>query len=93
MIISLMPFFAAGCQTFVSPLSQWRAAYDGNLVRGPSKDEMADITDPASSNNLFDRWITPRRSAAASAPNSGVDADPGLGWLETHDQTSPRPCR
>src|SRR6516165_9433852 len=61
---SFLPLLSTGCQSFVSPLAQWRAAYDGNLVKGPSKDEMADITGPTSSDRLLDRWITPRRSAA-----------------------------
>src|SRR6516164_5747646 len=62
LILSCLPFSSAGCQSFVSPLAQWRAAYDGNLVKGPSKDEMADVSGPASSDRLLDRWITPRRS-------------------------------
>src|SRR5262249_8306980 len=61
----------AGCQTVANPFSQWRAAYDGNLVKGPTKDEMADVTTATDSQNLFDRWVTPRR-----APGSKTD-DPG----------------
>ena len=66
LFLSLLPCAAAGCQSFVSPLAQWRAAYDGNLVKGPSKDEVADITGPTSSDRLLDRWITPRRSASSN---------------------------
>jgi TolA-binding protein len=61
----------AGCQTVSNPFSQWRAAYDGKLVKGPTKDEMADVTTATDSQNLFDRWLTPRR-----APGSKTD-EPG----------------
>ena len=40
---------SAGCQSFGSPLAQWRAAYDGNLFKGPTKEEMADVSGPADS--------------------------------------------
>jgi outer membrane protein assembly factor BamD (BamD/ComL family) len=56
-----------GCQTFSSPLSQWRAAYDGNLVKGPTKEEMADAASYSDSQNLLDRWLTPRPDAGANS--------------------------
>ncbi len=34
----------AGCTSVVSPLGQWRAAYDGNLFRKLSPEEMADAS-------------------------------------------------
>ena len=46
---------------FQQSLQPWRAAYDGGLIRPISKEEMADASGPADSQNLFDRWVTPRR--------------------------------
>jgi TolA-binding protein len=63
----MLPLGLAGCQSVMTPLSQWRAAYDGNLVKGPSKEEMADVTGPTESNNLLDRWLTPRTTGASAA--------------------------
>jgi TolA-binding protein len=60
----------AGCQSFSGPLTQWRAAYDGSLFKGVSREEMADASSSVDSQNLFDRWLTPRRSADAKAENS-----------------------
>ncbi len=57
-VLALLPL--AGCANFVSPLSQWRAAYDGNLFRKLSPEEMADASGPADPNNLFARWMTPK---------------------------------
>ncbi len=56
-----------GCQTFSSPLSQWRAAYDGNLVKGPTKEEMADAAGFSDSDNLLERWLTPRPDPGAKS--------------------------
>ena len=41
--IAGLALFLTGCQSFASPLATWRAAYDGNLVAGPTKEEMADV--------------------------------------------------
>jgi outer membrane protein assembly factor BamD (BamD/ComL family) len=68
-LLSLLPLCSAGCQSFASPLAQWRAAYDGNLVKGPSKDEMADVTGSAGSDRLLDRWLTPRKSPSGKDPD------------------------
>jgi TolA-binding protein len=57
----------AGCQSFANPLAQWRAAYDGNLVKGPTSEEMADASGPSDSQNLFERWTTPRMSPALNS--------------------------
>jgi TolA-binding protein len=65
--IGLLPLGLSGCQSFASPLAAWRAAYDGNLVKGPTKDEMADVSSPLSSNNFLGRWITPRRDATTDS--------------------------
>jgi TolA-binding protein len=54
----------AGCSSIVSPLAQWRAAYDPNLFKKLSPEEMADASGPADSNNLFQRWLTPRNNPA-----------------------------
>jgi TolA-binding protein len=68
--LAILAVLLAGCQSFSSPLAQWRAAYDGNLFKGVSRDEMADISGPADSQNLFDRWLTPRMSSAAKSDGS-----------------------
>ncbi len=72
----------SGCQTVYNPFSQYRAAYDGNLVKGPTKEEMADASNTSGSQTLFDRWLTPRMS---SATNSAANSDSTLvlgsnGW-------------
>jgi TolA-binding protein len=67
----LLPFLCSGCQTFVSPISAWRAAYDRGLTRGISKDEMADVSGAADSQNFMDRWLTPRRGPISSSNSSG----------------------
>ena len=69
-LVALFPLLFAGCQSFTSPLSAWRAAYDGSLIRPISNEEMADVSGASGSQNLFDRWITPRRSSAGSADGS-----------------------
>ncbi len=63
----LLLSFCGGCQSVSNPLSQWRAAYDGNLVKGPTKEEMADASGPTDSQNLFERWITPRMSPGTNS--------------------------
>ena len=73
-VVALMPLLFTGCQTFTSPLSAWRAAYDGSLIKPISKEEMADAGGAVDSQNLFDRWITPRRSG--SETNSADGSSP-----------------
>jgi outer membrane protein assembly factor BamD (BamD/ComL family) len=68
-IVALLPLLFAGCTSFSGPITQWRQAYDGGLFRGVSKDEMADASGPADSQNLFDRWVTPRQ--AGGTPSDG----------------------
>jgi len=58
----LLSLPSAGCQTISNPLSQWRAAYDGNLIGSPRREEMADATNSTDSQNLLDRWLTPKRT-------------------------------
>ncbi len=65
--LALLPLSIVGCQGFSGPITQWRQAYDGGLFRGVSKDEMADASGPADSQNLFDRWVTPRHAAKGTA--------------------------
>ncbi len=67
----LLPLSSAGCQTFVSPISAWRAAYDRGLTRGVSKEEMADVSGAADSQNFMDRWLAPRRGPISSSDSSG----------------------
>ena len=68
LVLLLVPL--AGCANFVSPLAQWRAAYDSNLFKKLSPEEMADASGPADSNNLFQRWLTPRSNPDAQATES-----------------------
>jgi outer membrane protein assembly factor BamD (BamD/ComL family) len=75
--VTLLPVFLAGCQSFSSPISQWRAAYDGGLFRGVSKDEMADASSSMETANLFDRWLTPRRTPMGKT--EGTDSTLVLG--------------
>ncbi len=63
-------FSLTGCQNFVSPLATLRAAYDGGLVRGPTKEEMSDSSSSMSTDNLRDRWLTPRRSPTNAGSGS-----------------------
>jgi outer membrane protein assembly factor BamD (BamD/ComL family) len=72
MVVALSPVLFAGCQTFISPLSAWRAAYDGSLIKPISKDEMADAGGSGDSQNLFDRWVTPRRSGTGTGIGTGT---------------------
>jgi TolA-binding protein len=62
LLLALTPI--AGCANFVSPLAQWRAAYDGNLFKRLSPEEMADASGTSDSTNLFQRWLTPRGNPA-----------------------------
>ncbi len=82
---------SAGCQSFISPLAQWRAAYDGNLVKGPSKERWPTSTGPTDSDQLFDRWITPRTKPHRPRTRQVVDADPGLRRLAAHRQAGQGP--
>lgn len=59
-LLALAMASCAGCSSFVNPISEWRAAYDSNLYRKLTPEEMADASGPADSNNLFQRWLTPR---------------------------------
>jgi TolA-binding protein len=69
----LLPLGLTGCQSISSPLAQWRAAYDSNIYKGVSPEEMADSSGPADSSNLIQRWLTPRKNPArddSSSPSS-----------------------
>ena len=55
-----------------APSAQWRAAYDGNLVKPTSKEEMADVTGRPIHRNLFDRWLTPKRGSGAQDGRLGA---------------------
>jgi TolA-binding protein len=71
LVIALIPLGFTGCQSFVSPLATLRAAYDGGLVRGPTKEEMADTSGSTiDSDSLLDRWLTPRRTPSSGAASS-----------------------
>jgi outer membrane protein assembly factor BamD (BamD/ComL family) len=67
LILLLIPL--CGC-TGISQFSQWRAAYDSNLFRKLSPEEMADASGPADSNNLFQRWLTPKSNPTIKSPDS-----------------------
>jgi TolA-binding protein len=70
-VSTLLPTCCAGCQTFVSPLTAWRAAYDRGLTRGPTQDEMADASGPTNSQDFMERWLTPRQGPMSSSAASG----------------------
>jgi TolA-binding protein len=73
LLLALVPL--AGCANFVSPLGQWRAAYDGNLFKRLSPEEMADASGTGDSSNLIQRWLTPRSNPAlksAEPPTSAM---------------------
>ena len=70
-VVALLPLLCTGCQSFTSPFSAWRAAYDGSLIKPISKEEMADAGGAVDSQNLFDRWVTPRRSGSGTSSADG----------------------
>jgi outer membrane protein assembly factor BamD (BamD/ComL family) len=79
--LALVPL--AGCANFVSPLGQWRAAYDGNLSKGLSPEEMADASGgQTDSTNLFQRWLTPRGNPTvnSSQPPDSTQVLGSDGW-------------
>ncbi|MGP0065378.1 MAG: tetratricopeptide repeat protein, partial [Isosphaeraceae bacterium] len=67
LLLASMP---AGCANVTSPLAQWRAAYDGNLYKKISPEEMADASGPADSTNLLQRWLSPKTTASAPGGTS-----------------------
>src|SRR5689334_12218777 len=78
--LALIPL--AGCANFISPISQWRAAYDGNLFKKLTPEEMADASGPADSTNLLQRWLTPRGNPAlkSSEPPTSTLVLGSDGW-------------
>jgi TolA-binding protein len=66
----LLSLALAGCQSFSSPLAQWRAAYDPNLFKRLTPEEMADASGPADSTRLLQRWLTPKKNPAAPPGDS-----------------------
>ncbi len=71
-LLTITALPAAGCATYVSPISKWRAAYDGSLFKRMTPEERGDSksTDPGS---FLQRWLTPRpmpKSTAAGPPAS-----------------------
>jgi outer membrane protein assembly factor BamD (BamD/ComL family) len=66
LVLAMAPL--VGCANFVSPITQWRTAYDGNLFKKLSPEEMADASGgPADSTNLFQRWLSPRGNPTLKA--------------------------
>ena len=65
----LLPLLLAGCQSFSSPLAQWRAAYDSNLFKKMTPEEMADAR-PGRLNKPLQRWLTPRKNTAVKASDT-----------------------
>ncbi len=61
-MVLLLAISAAGCQSFSSPLAQWRAAYDSNLYKKMTPDELADSAGPGDSTNLLQRWLKPSQN-------------------------------
>ncbi len=81
MAVMLLSLLLSGCQSISSPLAQWRAAYDGNLVKGPTKEEMADTTGSTDTDSLLQRWITPRRGPSSRGrDNSSTEILGSDGW-------------
>ncbi len=76
----LLPLGLTGCQSFSSPLAQWRAAYDSNLYKGLSPEEMADASGPADSNNFLQRWLAPRKNPAGNDPPASTLVLGSNGW-------------
>lgn len=76
-----------GCQSLGVPIAQWRSAYDSDLAKGLTKDELAKsesrkLTD---SDSLLQRWLRPRGAAATSRnsddpPKDEVVWSLGKGW-------------
>ena len=74
--------------------SQLRAAYDGSLVRGPTKEEMADTSCSDQTRiTCSTAGSRPRRSPAQRRQRLGLDAGPRLRRLEDHDQGGHRSRR
>ncbi len=64
-VLLLLAISASGCQSFSSPLAQWRAAYDSNLYKKMTPEEMADSAGPGDSTNLLQRWLKPSKNPSA----------------------------
>jgi outer membrane protein assembly factor BamD (BamD/ComL family) len=80
LLLAVVPL--AGCANLMSPLGTWRAAYDGNLFKKLSPEEMADAGGTTDSTNLFQRWLTPRGNPAlkSSEPPSSTMVLGSDGW-------------
>ena len=64
-LVALLALWSAGCQSFTSPFSSWRAAYDRGTIPPISNEEMADVSNTGAQ-NLLDRWITPRNPSTGT---------------------------
>ncbi len=69
-LIAFLPVVGSGCQNFVSPISQWRAAYDNSLFKNISKEELNDVSGAADSGNFMNRWLAPKEGHAAIGRDS-----------------------
>ncbi len=69
-LLGLVSLACSGCSNFVSPWSQWRAAYDNSLFRRISKDELNDVSGSADSGNFMERWLAPKAGHAAIGRDS-----------------------
>ena len=87
-LLSLLP---AGCSTFASPLAQWSAAYDNNLFKRISPEEMADAAGPADSTNLLQRWLSPRTTASGPGGGSSPSSSLVLGSNGWRPMAKPAP--
>jgi outer membrane protein assembly factor BamD (BamD/ComL family) len=68
--LACAPLLLSGCQNFIGPISAFRAAYDPSLVKGPTKEEMADVSGAADAQNFMERWLTPRSAPVTSSKAS-----------------------
>ena len=89
----LLAISAAGCQSFSSPLAQWRAAYDSNLYKKMTPEEMADSAGPGDSANLLQRWLKPSQNPSESNRTFDplLDAGPRVRRLAADRQAGPGP--
>jgi outer membrane protein assembly factor BamD (BamD/ComL family) len=65
-VVALLALWSTGCQSFTSPFSSWQAAYDRGTIRPISNEEMADASNTGTQ-NLLDRWITPRNPSTGTS--------------------------
>ncbi len=89
--LMLLAFLPAGCQSFTSPLAQWRTAYDDNLFKRITPEEMADASGPADSTNLLQRWLSPKTTASGPGGTTNPSSALVLGSNGWRPMAKPAP--